>query len=137
MANHGIIYTRLMNCTEWRKIRERQLHKMPYCEICLSHGVVRQEKTMDVHHVVEVETARTEVEQRALAYAETIYQTDSAGGIVYGANGAPIRLSGNLMTLCPRCHRNLHAEKHSHSRANKKARDNARLSAWIAAQKGE
>lgn len=112
MAEHGIIYTRLMNCTEWRKIRERQLYKQPWCEECQRHGVVRSAEV--VHHVVEVETGRTEQEQRELAYSES-----------------------NLQSLCRKHHNALHAEMKSHSRKVHKERTEARLAAWIAAQKGD
>ncbi len=90
---------------------------------------------MIVHHVVEVETGRTEAEQRSLAYAESTYLTDSAGGIVY--DPAPHRLSGNLATLCTKCHNKLHADKKSHSKQAHKERQEARLAAWIEQQKGK
>lgn len=137
MAQHGVIYTRLMNCSQWREIRQRQLWKMPYCEVCLSHGVVRADKEMVVHHIVEVEVGRTEQEQRELAYSETVYQTDDKGAVVYGANGAPIRLSGNLQTVCKRCHAKIHKELRSHSRKVHQERTEARLAAWIAQQRGD
>lgn len=108
---HGPIYIRLMNSAEWHRIRAKQLHAQPYCEICLSHKVVRPAEV--VHHITEVETGRTEQEQRSLAYAES-----------------------NLQSLCKRCHNKLHAEKKSHSKAAHKERQKSRMEAWIAQQKG-
>lgn len=112
MANHGIIYTRLMASAEWRKIRNAQLYKSPYCEECAKKGRYIQAEV--VHHITEVETGRTEEEQRSLAYAES-----------------------NLQSLCRRCHTKIHSEKKSHSKKAHKERSAARLSAWLAAQKGE
>lgn len=135
MAEHGVIYTRLMNSSEWRAIRQRQLYKQPYCEECIKHGVVRcSPEPMVVHHIVEVENGRTEEEQRALAYAETTYLTDEHGAVVY--DPAPHRLSGNLATMCVRCHNKHHAEMKSHSRKVHQERNEARLASWIARQKG-
>ena len=111
MAEHGVIYTRLMNSAEWRTIRQRVMAKQVWCQECIKHGVVRAGEV--VHHIVEVETGRTESEQRELAFSES-----------------------NLQVLCRRCHNKHHAEMKSHSKAVHKERTEARLAAWIAAQKG-
>lgn len=112
MAEHGIIYTRLMNSAEWRQIRQRVMAKQVWCQECIKHGVVRAGEV--VHHIVEVETGRTESEQRELAYNEN-----------------------NCLVLCKRHHNALHAEMKSHSRKVHQERTEARFAAWIANQRGE
>lgn len=143
MAEHGVIYNRLMNCSYWHNvIRYNQLKKQPWCEECLKHGVIRGlgNEKMEVHHIVEVEDGRSEQEQRELAYAESTYLTDKNGQIIYdnghGAMGPPVRLSGNLMTLCARCHHKYHKEKKSHSKEGHKKRTDARFSVWLENQLG-
>lgn len=132
---HGIVYVRLMNSAEWQRIRAKQLHDSPNCEMCLKRRIVN-DKNLVVHHIVEVETGRTVEEQRQLAFAESTYKRDAAGGLVYSKEGPPIRLSGNLMTLCRRCHNKLHAEKKSHSKQAHKEREKSRHEAWKAFQNG-
>lgn len=80
----------------------RKVAMNPLCEECQKRGVVMP--TQCVHHVTEIESARTDAEAWDLATS-----------------------MNNLQSLCFECHRKVHAEKRSHSKEAHKQRNEERL----------
>ena len=76
-------YRRLINTREWRAHRNVALASHPLCEDCEKRGMLTP--ATEVHHIVPVESARTEGEMRELAYSR-----------------------GNLACLCHACHTDRH-----------------------------
>lgn len=101
------LYTRLMNAREWRDLRTAKLTEDPLCEVCRSKGLVVAASV--VHHLIEVESGRTEQECRQLAYSWN-----------------------NLQSLCRECHSQIHQELRSHSREAHRRRSEDRMAQWIA-----
>ena len=87
MYRHSTTYNRLINSTRWRAIRAQQLAEHPFCELCAKKGVYYQTGATEVHHIIPVDSARTEEEAERLAYG-----------------------TSNLMSLCQPCHTKLHRE---------------------------
>ena len=108
MYRHSATYNRLINSARWRAIRAQQLADHPFCELCVKKGVYYQTGATAVHHIVPVDSARTEEEAERLAY-------DPA----------------NLSSLCRACHSNLHKAERSHSRKSHQKRAEEELARWI------
>ena len=108
MYRHSATYNRLINSARWRAIRAQQLAEHPFCELCAKKGVYYQTGATEVHHIVPVDSARTEEEAELLAYS-----------------------TSNLMSLCHKCHSNLHKAEHSHSRKSHQKRAEEELARWI------
>lgn len=102
---HGKTYTRLMNSKEWRQLRQAKLAANPLCEEHLRRGMWVAASV--VHHVVEVESGRTEAECRALAFSW-----------------------GNLESLCRECHAAIHRAARSHTAEVHRQRERERLEQW-------
>ena len=103
---HSKLYVRIMNSRQWVELRNRKIAANPLCERCQQEGIVRVSRC--VHHLVPVESGRTEADCWELA----------------------TRWS-NLQALCFDCHAKAHAEEHSHSKEGHAARAKDRLKQWI------
>ena len=108
MYRHSATYNRLINSTRWSAIRVRQLAEHPFCELCAKKGVYYQTGATEVHHIIPVDSARTEEEAERLAYSPD-----------------------NLSSLCRACHSKLHAAERSHSKEAHQRRAEEELARWI------
>ena len=106
MYRHSATYNRLINSTRWRAIRAQQLAEHPFCELCRKKGVYYP--ATEVHHILPVDSARTEEEAERLAYG-----------------------TSNLMSLCRKCHNDLHKAERSHSKESHQRRAKEELARWI------
>lgn len=89
-------YTRLMSTTRWLRLRAEKLKKQPVCERCERGG--KTALAQEIHHIIPLERARTDGEMERLCFN-----------------------FDNLMAVCRDCHRAIHTEMFSHSRAAIKA----------------
>lgn len=103
---HNDTYIKLLNCKQWRLVRNAQLARKPLCEMCKSRGKVVAATC--VHHIEEVESGHTYNECRRLAYEES-----------------------NLMSLCMRCHVEIHKDRGSHTKEAHQERAHQRLAQWL------
>ena len=108
MYRHSATYNRLINSARWRAIRAQQLAEHPFCELCAKKGVYYQTGATEVHHIVPIDSARTEEEAERLAYSPD-----------------------NLSSLCRACHNKLHAADRSHSKEAHQRRAEEELARWI------
>ena len=108
MYRHSATYKRLINSADWRRVRAQQLAEHPFCELCAKKGVYYQTGATEVHHIIPVDSARTEEEAERLAYSPS-----------------------NLMSLCHKCHSDLHKAEHSHDRKSHQKRAEEELARWI------
>ena len=108
MYRHSATYKRLIGSADWRRVRAQQLAEHPFCELCAKKGVYYQTGATEVHHIMPVDSARTEEEAERLAYG-----------------------TSNLMSLCHKCHSDLHKAEHSHSRKSHQKRAEEELARWI------
>lgn len=104
---HSKLYVQLMNSREWRELRTAKLQANPLCECCQAQGYVVAARC--VHHVVPVESGRTEEDCRTLCFQWS-----------------------NLQSLCLEHHAAIHQAARSHSKAAHKQRSQDRLKQWIA-----
>jgi 5-methylcytosine-specific restriction endonuclease McrA len=104
--SHSQLYLKLINCVKWRRLRNAYLTEHPLCERCKAHGYIVAAQC--VHHVVPVETGRTDADCEALAYSWS-----------------------NLQSLCFRCHSDIHAAERSHSTEGHRERAEQRLAQWV------
>lgn len=87
----GKIYRALINTTRWRKLRAAKLSAQPLCERCQQMGYVTG--ATEVHHRRPVEWAKGWQGQSQRMYDIT-----------------------NLMSVCHRCHVEMHKEMGSHDK---------------------
>ena len=66
---HGSLYTKLIQSREWKTLRAQVLSEQPLCQWCKAKGYVVAAR--EVHHLVEVESGRTEADVRRLMFART------------------------------------------------------------------
>lgn len=90
------IYIKLINSKEWRQLRRHKLQNHPVCEACESEG--KSTLAEEVHHKVPVESVSGEMQMRQLMFSYN-----------------------NLMSVCHKCHSNIHREMFSHSKEAVKA----------------
>ena len=76
------------NSRKWQKLRDNQLRKQPLCEVCLSKGIVTA--AQECHHRIPFMTGITEDQRQKLFTDET-----------------------NLMSVCRKCHMEIHKEMHN------------------------
>ena len=105
MARHGTLYNRLIQSREWRELRAQVLREHPLCQWCEAKNFVVASR--EVHHLVEVESGKTEEDVRRLMFART-----------------------NVVALCHRCHAEYHKEQRYHSSEVVRQRQEERLSQW-------
>ena len=108
MYRHSATYKRLIGSADWRRVRAQQLAEHPFCELCAKKGVYYQTGATEVHHIMPVDSARTEEEAERLAYG-----------------------TSNLMSLCHKCHSDLHKAENSHSKEAHQRRAEDELARWI------
>lgn len=102
---HSDLYKRLMNSREWRELRTEVIREHPICQRCEAMGRVTASRC--VHHIVPVESGRTETECMQLAFRKT-----------------------NCQALCYQCHADIHRAEGYHSKDVMKQRADQRLAAW-------
>lgn len=78
------------NSKAWRTIRNSYIRNHPLCEICLSKGIVKPAE--QVHHKIEFLSGITEDERWKLL-------TDTT----------------NLLSLCIKCHKEIHNNKNNNT----------------------
>jgi hypothetical protein len=103
---HSKLYVQLMNSREWRELREAKLRANPLCECCQAQGYVVAARC--VHHIVEVESGRTEQECRDLCFQWT-----------------------NLQALCYPCHKQIHESQRTWKAEHHQQVAQNRLQRWI------
>lgn len=94
-------YRKLINSTEWRRLRHDMLVKHPLCQMCQTEG--RERFATEVHHVKPIESIDDMEEQTALAYD-----------------------TGNLLCVCHECHVLAHRRLMSHRGQKQWAKEEAR-----------
>ena len=99
-------YTRLMNSREWRALRQQKLEANPLCELCEAEGLVRSAQC--IHHIVPIESGRTEAECRELAFRWT-----------------------NLQSLCREHHNEVHRQMGKDTAENYQQRQQAAVERWL------
>lgn len=104
---HSQLYIKLMNSARWRTLRMRKLAANPLCEHHLEQG--KYVAASVVHHIIEVESGRTEQECRTLCFSWS-----------------------NLQSLCRECHAEIHRTARSHSKDVHQQREQERLDRWKA-----
>ncbi|NLI35650.1 MAG: HNH endonuclease [Bacteroidales bacterium] len=77
---------KIYNSERWQRLRTWKLANNPLCEMCLKKGIITP--TEDIHHIVSFMTTTDRLERYRLAYD-----------------------MDNLMSLCKRCHQELHNKK--------------------------
>ena len=78
---HNNDYRMLINSKRWRDVRDHKLTLNPLCEICQAEGIVTPAR--DVHHIIEVESAKSIGEMAALCRLEGLldrHPYDLSGG---------------------------------------------------------
>lgn len=98
---------KIYNSREWKELRLLKLRTQPLCERCKEKGLLRSART--VHHIVPIETAHTLKDMRRLALDCGL---------------------GGLMSLCYKCHAEIHKEVRSHSKEAVKQREADRHERW-------
>ena len=107
-------YQRLLNDRRWRDLRIAYLREHPLCERCIREGKAAGvpegyiTPSVDCHHRVPVETAKTLQEMERLAYDWN-----------------------NLEALCIPCHSRTHREMGKGTKALAKQRAQERHTRWI------
>ena len=103
---HSKLYVKLMNSREWKELRVRKIQANPLCERCMAlHQWVVPAQC--VHHVVPVESGRTDAECRELAFR-----------------------FNNLQSLCYKCHSEIHKAERSYTPTVIRERNEQRLETW-------
>ena len=88
-------YQRLLNSKQWRELRAWKMKQVNgYCEMCMAEGWYDlQAAGVDVHHILPVETAKTEAEMARLCFDPN-----------------------NLQVLCVKHHIMVHQQMKSHKK---------------------
>ena len=103
---HSKLYVQLMNSRQWRDLRTAKLRANPLCERCQEKGYVVAATCC--HHVIPIESARTEVQARELCYS-----------------------FNNLQSLCYQCHKAIHEADDTWKASHHKEVAQNRLQRWI------
>ena len=103
---HGSLYTKLIQSKEWRELRAQVLREQPLCQWCKAKGYIVAAR--ECHHLVEVESGKTEADVRRLMFSRS-----------------------NVVTLCHECHTNYHKSQGYHSSQAVRARQEERHEAWV------
>ena len=107
MSRHGTLYNRWIQSKEWRELRDQvKREQRGLCKWCLDrHGCVVPAEV--VHHMIEVESGKTEAEQRRLMFSRS-----------------------NCVGLCKKCHSDYHNDKGYHKSDVVTERQKTRHEAW-------
>ena len=109
---HNNDYRMLINSKRWREVRDHKLTLNPLCEMCEAEGIVTPAR--DVHHIIEVESAKSIGEMASLCYN-----------------------LNNLQSLCRAHHNEIHRRKHSHSAGTVMERTASRFERWKSINEGK
>lgn len=85
-ADISVIYS----SPQWKRLRQSKRQQTPLCEMCLSRGVFSP--VTEIHHIRPISTGKSIDEMWSLALD-----------------------SNNLMSLCERCHKEIHNSMNSNS----------------------
>ena len=99
-------YIKLISTTRWRRLRLTQLQAQPLCEQCQSEDKINP--ATEVHHITPVESVTT-IEQMGIL----MFTPD------------------NLMSLCHKCHKDIHTEMFSHTKENVQKANDKRTKRFI------
>lgn len=99
-------YQKLLNSKRWRELRARYREAHPLCERCLAEG--RVSPTVDIHHRVPVESAKTDYDMQALCFDWN-----------------------NLQALCIACHVEVHQQMGKATKANHQEREQQQTERWL------
>lgn len=107
MARHGTLYTKWIQSKEWQQgLRLQVLREQNgLCAWCKAKGYIVPATV--VHHIVEVESGKTESEQRRLMFSRS-----------------------NCVGLCSQCHSDYHNAQRYHSSDKVLERQQERRDAW-------
>ena len=107
MSRHGTLYNHWINSREWRMLRDQvKREQRGLCKWCFDrHGWVVPAEV--VHHMIEVESGKTEAEQRRLMFSRS-----------------------NCVGLCRQCHNEYHKSQGYHSTEAVRQRQTERHEAW-------
>lgn len=98
-------YRRLITSRKWQKLRWLQLIRQPYCERCARHGL--HVEATEVHHVHPVQDALSRDDKVRLMFDPS-----------------------NIMSVCHKCHVELHEEMGRSGKAWSKRHASALLEAF-------
>ena len=90
------LYIKLINSKRWRELRLKKLMQQPLCEKCLKEDITTA--ACEVHHIIPVESVQSEGQMKSLMFD-----------------------INNLMSVCHKCHSNIHKEMFSHTKEHVKA----------------
>ena len=99
-------YQKLLNSKRWRELRASYREAHPLCERCLAEG--RVSPTVDIHHRVPVESAKTDYDMQALCFDWN-----------------------NLQALCISCHVEVHQQMGKATKANHQEREQQQTERWL------
>lgn len=85
-------YKQLLTSWDWRKMRRAKLNRNVLCERCIAKGRKVPNVAVDVHHITPVMSAAPDKARMRTLFFDP----------------------HNLMSLCPECHREVHAEMKMH-----------------------
>ena len=103
---HSKLYIKIMNSREWKAMRAQVIAAHPFCQRCEQQGIITPSRC--VHHVIPIESGRTEAECRELAYGKI----------------------SNCVALCFQCHADIHKAERSYTKAVIQERSKQRVEAW-------
>jgi len=109
---HSKLYVQIMNSREWHAMRSLVIQEQPICQVCKARGIYTPSRC--VHHIVPVESAKSDREAWAIALQRE-----------------------NCQALCYECHAEMHKAERSHSRAGHQQRASDRLAAWVERHKNK
>lgn len=107
MAKHGTLYTKWIQSREWYAGLRIQVLREQHglCAWCKAKGYIVPATV--VHHMIEVESGKTEAEQRRLMFSRS-----------------------NCVGLCRECHNAYHQQQGYHSTEAVRQRQSERHEAW-------
>ena len=102
---HSELYRKIMNSRQWRETRAAVISAHPLCQQCEKTG--RYVSAQCVHHVIPIESGRTEQDCWSLALNVK-----------------------NCTALCYQCHAEIHMAERSHTKESHRQREAERLERW-------
>ena len=98
-------YQRLLNSKRWKELRVAMLQAHPLCQECEREGYVRS--SIDCHHIRPISSAMSIQEMERLCFDPN-----------------------NIQCLCIPCHIKVHKAMKKGTKANRKEREEQRMSRW-------
>ena len=98
-------YQRLLNSKRWKELRVEMLRREPLCQECKREGYVRS--SIDCHHIRPISSAMSIQEMERLCFDPN-----------------------NIACLCVPCHIKVHKAMKKGTKANRKEREEQRMSRW-------